>query len=105
MLEQISMASLIDKPEEYLKEALTGGSQLFKSLATLHYNFCHSGSNVRNLKVYARYQPHKWGEGTYVPEIILHCHWLRQSGFETGEQISVITLPEVLIITKRLLSA
>lgn len=43
----------------------------------------------RKLKIYAKYQPRRWGGGVSIPEIRLEGKWLDKLGFKTGQTIII----------------
>ena len=46
-------------------------------------------SQLRKLKIYQKHQPRDWNKYVAVPEIRLEGKWLRELGFEIGDQIEI----------------
>ncbi|WAC15052.1 SymE family type I addiction module toxin [Dyadobacter pollutisoli] len=54
--------------------------------------------DVRSLKIQPKVRRSFYKE-TFVPEIKLAGEWLRNLGFESGSQVKITTMQQLLIIT------
>lgn len=56
-------------------------------------------SKSRKLKIYAKYQSRRWGNGVCIPEIRLEGKWLDELGFKKGQTVIIEQEQNKLTIT------
>lgn len=57
-----------------------------------------ASKNQRELKVYAKYAFSKYGKASILPEIRLKGVWVRNWGFECGNEVQIIKAGNGIII-------
>lgn len=56
--------------------------------------------NIRKLKISSQFAKAIWKKPTHKPKLILAGDWLKNAGFEIGENVTISVSQNLLIIQK-----
>lgn len=102
--EELVCAPVMATYEETLEAALgimkatDPNSRIGQLLNIIRYNGHHIKNNIRSLKIQHKCQVNNQKPTKVFPKITMHGHWFKVQGFEPGNQVWVIPLPNVLIV-------